>query len=117
MSGMRLKDILQELVPSVLVLTIPFLVIWKYGFGGGMDIIFSSTLVNIDDVIGIHPPVSCLGRAPGRLGHLDEASWEVACHNTNLEFELSQYQPGIWILTWNFRAQMRSSFPLSISDY
>merc|ERR1719458_213440 len=33
-----------------------------------------------------HPPVSRLGRAPGRLGHLGEASWEVACHNTNLRF-------------------------------
>ena len=51
-----------------------------------MGIIFSSTLVNIDDVGGIHPPVSRLGRAPGRLGHLCETSWEVARHNTNLEF-------------------------------
>ena len=29
MSGMRLKDILQEFVPSELLLSIPFLVIWE----------------------------------------------------------------------------------------
>ena len=43
--------------------------------------------MNIDEVGEIHPPVGRLGRAPGRLGHLGETSWEVARHNTNLEFE------------------------------
>ena len=81
MSGMRLNDISQEFVPSVLVLTIPFLVIWKY-----QDMTCAAVIVNgIDDEDVIHPPFGRLRRTSGWFGHHGKTSWELTCNDTNLE--------------------------------